>query len=323
MKKTVIILLVTLMILPLCLTSCKGSDKSEQGISVMCTFFPQYDWAKNIIGDAKGVELSLLVENGMDIHSYQPSVRDLARIASCDLFIYVGGESEEWVSEVIETTVSKDTVVISLLDILGDGACHIPESESGDDDPNTSHDHGNECAYDEHVWLSLKNARLFCDKITEALCDLDPENAELYASNNGTYGAALDQLDEKYQSVAESSANKTLLFADRFPFVYLTRDYGISYIAAFAGCSAETEASFATLARLSAAIGEHSLDCVIILEGSEKKLAQTVISSSENKECQILTMNSIQSVTRAEADGGASYLGIMEENLKALESALG
>ena len=283
-------------------------------LSVVSTIFPEYDWVREIAGDR--ADLTLLLDNGVDMHSYQPTATDVMKISDCDVFIYVGGESDIWVKDALKEAVNKDMKVVNLLDILGDAAKieePLPGTEPEED--------GKE--YDEHVWLSLKNAKLFCAEIAEAMSVADAGNAGIYRQNAAEYIKRLDELDREYAAAVSAAKHDTLVFGDRFPFRYMTDDYGISYYAAFDGCSAETEASFETVAFLAGKLDELGLNCVMTIDGSDKRIAETIIESSENKDRSILTLDSMQSTTMKDAQDGASYYGIMESDLNVLKEALG
>ena len=305
------------------MTACGGTAQNKNAaddgkLSVVATIFPEYDWAREVIGDASGADLDLLVDNGSDLHSFQPSADDIMKISSADIFIYVGGESDEWVSEVLEKADNEDMKVICLMDILGDEAKEEEEPEGAEE-----HEHEEEEEYDEHVWLSLRNAVMFCEEIKDALWEVDEENRETYEKNAGRYIEKLQALDLEYDRMTADTEKNVLVFGDRFPFRYLTDDYGIRYYAAFSGCSAETEASFETVRFLAGKVDESGLDCVMTIDGSDGKIAKTVSENTKSGSKKILMLDSMQSVTEKEIDEGASYLGKMKENLEVLEEALG
>jgi zinc transport system substrate-binding protein len=472
---------------------------SNEKLSIIATTFPQYDWIRQILGDkADTVELTLLLDDGVDLHSYQPTVEDIAKISACDMFIHVGGESDIWIHDVIETATNKDMVVINMLEVLGErvkdeelvegmehshdhghsaidpddirdrplsdwqgdwttiekalqtGAldeyvehnahendndfetqkaafnqrwrsdyptltisgtsvsfdgisadytyigyklvesdhggsvwygfeaqgkgAHAPyyialyDHGSGGHEDEHDHDHesphyhlryGNESfealtategwsptyfpsgatdeeiaktmrghshshehETDEHVWLSLKNAQILCDHIAGALEKLSQDNAGAFAANAEAYKAKLKEMDLTYQSAVESAPVNTLLFGDRFPFRYLVDDYGISYFAAFPGCSAETEASFETIVFLADKMDELTLAHVMVIESADQSIARTIIESTQAKSQNILVLDSMQSVTAQDAASGTTYLSIMENNLEVLKEAL-
>ena len=487
------------------------NNTDDETFSVVCTIFPEYDWVKEILGDhADNAELTYLLDNGVDLHSYQPTADDIMKISTCDLFVYVGGESDEWVEEALADVQNKDMKVINLMDVLGDSAkveelkegmqagehehdhehAEIEEAdikdrelsdfagswqslypflESGDlDEYVKSHaeehgepeeevreelaekwncdltaadidgdkisftykdgtkksgeykyagyspiladdgdikavmyqfeavsgdgpkyvmfnDHGYEPAtaehfhiyygddadfaatkenfkynpfflpadldgegalemleghgkgksdhdhdheheegeeeYDEHVWLSLKNAKVLCAEIEQNLEAVDPDNAADYKANLDSYAAKLDALDNDFQALVDASSAKTLVFGDRFPFRYFVDDYGLDYYAAFIGCSAETEASFETIAFLSDKIKELDCKAIFTLENSDKGIANTIISTS-GKDVEIVELNSLQSVSNDDISKGASYISIMQKNYDVLAGVM-
>ena len=296
-----------------------NSASNSSAPKIVTTIFPEYDWVNNILGkNPANAELTMLLSSGADLHSYQPTVADIMKISTCDLFIYVGGESDKWVDDALKEAVNKDMVVINLLETLGDKVKEeeIVEGMQGEDEEE-------EAEYDEHVWLSLKNAAILCDALTDAICKIDAPNAATYRANAASYIAKLNALDTKYAEVVANSAVKTVLFGDRFPFRYLVDDYGLSYYAAFVGCSAETEASFETIAFLAKKVDELSLGTILTIEGNNHKIAQTIAQNTKAKNQKILTLDSMQSVTSKDVKNGANYLSIMETNLETLKTALG
>lgn len=293
------------------------NGKSEK-LSIVCTIFPEYDWVKEIIGShADNAEITYLLNSGTDLHNFQPTADDILKISTCDLFIHVGGESDKWVGDALNGAVNKDMQTLDLMTLLGDSAKEEEVKEGMEAEEEDDHDEeGPE--YDEHVWLSLKNAKIICTDIAKAIAKADPDNAADYSSNLAAYSAKLDELDAKFASLAGSSKNKTLIFGDRFPFRYFVDDYGIDYYAAFVGCSAESEASFKTISFLADKLSELDCDTVFTIENSDKSIAEAVISNSKKKDCHIAELNSIQSVTSADAGNGVSYLSLMEQNYDVL-----
>jgi len=322
--KRIVTLALSLLLLICMLPGCGQSAKPEGKISVVCTIFPQYDWVRQILGDRAGeFDLSLLLGSRADLHNYQPSVDDIVNISKCDLFIYVGGESDGWVEDALAQAVNADMVMINLLDVLGDTA--KLEEHLEDDDGHHHDDEDNddeELEYDEHVWLSLKNARTLCFEISQALIALDGEHGGVYHSNWEAYNQKLREMDEQYQAAVDAAPIKTLLFGDRFPFRYLADDYGIQYDAAFPGCSAEAEASFDTIVRLAKKADAWGLHSVMVTESADKSIAGTIIENTTGKNQQILVLDAMQSVTMGDVQGGMTYLSIMESNLGVLKEAL-
>ena len=317
------IALASAVVLALTFSSCdQGTLSSDaEKIEVVCTSFSEYDWTREIAGGSEKVEVTYLLDNGVDLHNYQPSAEDIMKISDCDMFVYVGGESDKWVSDALSEARNKDMQVVKLLDVLGDfakeeeikeGMEAEEEEEDGEEGPE----------YDEHVWLSLRNAEICCDAICDTLCRLDAAGADGYRANLNAYMADLDQLDSEYVDMADKAKVRTIVFGDRFPFRYLVDDYDIDYYAAFVGCSAETEASFETIIGLSNKLDEFGLDTVFTIENSDQSIAQAVIDNSSDPDRSIETLNSIQSVTADMVSGGATYVSLMRQNLETLRKVL-
>ena len=294
----------------------KEDGAGRDSLSIVVSIFPAYDWARNVIGGDRTAELTLLVDSGVDLHSYQPSVEDILTISTCDLFIYVGGESDGWATDALSQAVNKDMVVINLLDELGERAREEEVVEGMEAEEEE------EGALDEHVWLSLKNAMTLSEAIGKALSEIDPQGADGYADNLAAYLEKLSALDEAYALAVGEAPRDTLLFGDRFPFRYLTEDYGLNYYAAFSGCSAETEASFETILFLADKVDELGLSGILTIDGSDRKIASTIAETAKKGKPEILTLDSIQSVTKEDMEKGVTYLSIMEENLEVLKKAL-
>ena len=297
----------------------------SDSIKIVATIFPEYDWVMNILGDNPGnAEVTLLLDNGVDLHSYTPTADDILKVSTCDMFIYVGGESDAWVEDALKEAVNKDMTVIDLLDVLGDSVKEeeVVEGMEAEEEEEESEDGEEEIEYDEHVWLSLRAASKLCDAIEEGLEKIDASNASVYQSNLSSYKEKLNVLDEKYEEAVSEGTKDTVLFADRFPFRYLTDDYGLKYYAAFVGCSAETEASFETVIFLANKVDELSLHTVLTIEGKDHRIAETVISSTASKDQEIKTLNSMQSCTSEDVKNGVTYVKIMEDNLEVLREAL-
>ncbi|WP_026492096.1 metal ABC transporter substrate-binding protein [Butyrivibrio sp. XPD2002] len=292
---------------------------------IVCTIFPEYDWVREILGEkAEGADLTMLLDNGVDLHSYQPTAEDIVKISECDLFIYVGGESDGWVDDALKEKTNKDMVVINLLDTLGDNVKEeeVVEGMEAEEEEEEEGEEEEGPEYDEHVWLSLKNTKILVAAIADALEKIDSENADIYKKNAEEYTAKLDALDVEYADTVKNAALDTVLFGDRFPFRYMVDDYGLKYYAAFVGCSAETEASFETIAFLAGKVDELGLKNVLTIEGQNHKIAETIIQNTSTKDQGVLTMDSMQSTTTEDVQGGATYLGIMESNLEVLKEAL-
>ena len=299
-------------------SSTNGTDTAKY--SIVCTTFPQYDWLREIIGEnADSFSLMLLLDKGGDLHSYQPTAESIARISSADMFVYVGGESDTWVADALKGAVNKDMRVVNLMDLLGG---MVKEEELVEGMQCYEEAEHEETEYDEHVWLSLKNAAYLTGALSETLQELDAEHAQEYAANAAAYIESLNALDREYADAVKQSEKKTILFGDRFPFRYLTEDYGINYYAAFAGCSTETDASFETVTFLSGKVDELGLHTILTIEGSDQKIAEIIRENTHGKNQQIQTVNSLQSVTAKEIQDGFTYLKAMRENYEVLKNAL-
>lgn len=322
-------------------------------ISIVCTTFPQYDWVKNILGEeAERFNVTLLLDNGVDMHSYQPAVKDIATAGSSDLFIYVGGESDTWVEDALKEAKNKDLKAINLMETLGNSVKeeevvegmqeerkslgHSHEKSSKEKQEQTqkeSHENSQEIngqkeaadeepEYDEHIWLSIRNAEIMVKNIEKAIEQLDSDNAKVYQTNAENYIKKLDTLDKQYANTIQNAKYKAILFGDRFPFRYMADDYDLKYYAAFAGCSAETMAEFETVTFLAKKADELRLPVILTIENSDGRIAEAVKSNTTKKNQKILAMNSLQSVTKEQLADGITYLQVMQENLSVLSEAL-
>ena len=319
MKKLCIGLLVLALLLAQALPGPALAEGEK--LKIVATIFPLYDWVRQIAGDSGNVELTLLLDTGADLHNFQPTVKDIVTLSQCDLFLYVGGESDRWVDDVLETARNDHLTRLSMLDALGDRV-RIEEIVEGMEHEEEEHGEEEEEEADEHVWLSLKNAQALVEKIADTLCALDTAHADAYRTNTAAYEEKLAALDGRYQEAVNAAAFDTLVFGDRFAFRYLMEDYGLSYFAAFSGCSAETEASFQTILFLANKVNELGLRAIMTLESPKTRIAETVRDATEMKNQKLLSLNSMQSITSGDVAAGANYLTIMEENLQVLREAL-
>ena len=325
MKKVISIIICAVMALGV-FTACSGnkSINTDSGkLKIITTIFPEYDWVRNITGDK--ADITMLLDNGVDLHSYQPTADDIIKISTCDVFVYVGGESDSWVKDTLKEAVNKDMVVLNLLDLLGENAKEEEEKEGMQAEEEEHEEEGVEeegPEYDEHVWLSLRNAAVLCQKISDAICEKDAANADFYKSNTTAYIEKLNGLDSQYKDAVSAAKQKTILFGDRFPFRYLTDDYGLDYYAAFVGCSAETEASFETIMFLARKVDELGLTSIMQIETSDGSIAETIKKNTKTGDQKILTIDSLQSVTAKDVESGSTYLSVMEKNLEVLKDAL-
>ena len=334
--KKITALLLALFMLVAALAGCGKQNDTNQTdkLSIVTTIFPEYDWVREILGEkADNAEITMLLDNGVDLHSYQPTADDIVKISDCDLFIYVGGESDEWVEDALRNAANRNMKVINLLEVLGDSVkteeivegmqeeeYEHEDAEEHEHEDAEEHEHEEEA--DEHVWLSLKNAKMLVRVISKALQELDPDSKDIYAANADAYVKKLSALDAEYQTAVDAASNKTILFGDRFPFRYLVDDYGLRYYAAFVGCSAETEAGFETISFLAKRVDEWKLPCVLTIEGAQHKIAETIVRNTTAKNQRVLTMDSMQSTTSKDVKNGTTNLSVMEKNLSVLKEAL-
>ncbi len=316
MKKLIALLLSLFFLLS---TALPAGMAEERPLKIVTTIFPIYDWVRQIIGE-QDADVTMLMDSGVDLHNFQPTAQDILTIAQCDLFIYVGGESDEWTEDVLKTAQNESMTAINLLDVLGDDVKEeeIVEGMEAEEEEGEEE----EAESDEHVWLSLRNAEKLVKVIAETLAEIDAEKAEPYRVNAESYIEKLRALDAQYAETVDAAAYKTILFGDRFPFRYLADDYGLTYYAAFAGCSAETEASFQTILFLAQKVDELGLPAVLTIENPKTRIAETVVNATQNKNQKILSLNSMQGVTAQEVKDGAAYLSLMESNLIVLRDAL-
>lgn len=315
--KKIFLTVLSLILVLYSFSSCNGDVQNipeDDGRPVIVTsVFSVYDWTQNVTGDKCNV--IYLDKSGADMHSFEPTASDIALLAKADVFIHIGGVSDKWVDSAINSAKNDSLSVLSLMTVTS-----VLEEETIEG--MQTHDHGEKDTdeYDEHIWLSLKKAQTSVDAICDTLCKADSSNAETYRTNAAAYIKKLSELDHRYESLMSGAKRNTILVADRFPFRYMTEDYGVEYFAAFPGCSAESEASFETITFLIEKTKELSLPCILIIEKSDGKLADTI---SRETGAEIRTLISCQSVTQADIDEGFTYLSAMEKNLTTLTEALG
>ena len=311
-------------------SSSVAESKSEETkkLSIVTTIFPAYDWVKQVVGDNKNVEISFLIDKGVDLHSYQASAADIAKITDSDLFVYVGGESDDWAEDIIKENPNLN--YINMVDSIGEAALAeelVEGMQDEEEHDNESEEHANEEGeheegeeeIDEHVWLSIKNAETIVSAIEAKLAEIDPDNKAEYEKNANDYLAKLDELDKEYKDTLSSIQNKTIIVGDRFPFRYLVNEYGIKYYAAFKGCDAGSEASFETVKFLANKMDELNMSDIFIIDGSKGDLAKTIVENTKDKNAKVLVLDSMQSTKSSD---NASYLDIMKKNLEVLKEVL-
>lgn len=329
-KSAVLYVIITVIIVMAALAGCRDNALSNAinggtaKKSIVCTTFPQYDWIREILKERQeDFELTLLLERGGDLHSYQPSAANIAMISSADMLVYVGGESDEWVGGVLRDALNEDMIKVNLMDALG-AAIREEELAEGMESRGERNalSFGNEKEYDEHIWLSLKNAAVLTETLLEGIKRLDGTNSSYYESNAKAYIEELRELDRLYEGAVKDADVKTLLFGDRFPFRYMAEDYALGYYAAFPGCSAETDASFDTITFLAEKADGLDIHAILVIEGSSLRLAGMIRDNTRGKNQEILAINSLQSVALKDIENGFTYINAMRDNLEVLKKAM-
>ena len=313
--KRIISVVIALILTTICMCSCGSKEKngrSDRKISIVATIFPGYDFARNIADE--NAEITMLLKPGTESHNYDPTPQDIIKIQDADLFIYVGGESDQWVDEILNSSSKKPKKVISMMDCVEKLEEEIVEGMQAEEDPDSD-----EVEYDEHVWTSPKNAIIISKRISSELKELDSSNAEAYEKRTNQYSKRLSAIDDEIRKTTETSERKMIVFGDRFPFKYLADEYGLNYYAAFPGCSSETEPSAKTVAFLIDKVRDEKIPVVFSIEFSNGKIADTICESTGAKK---LTLNSCHNVTQKQFDDGVTYYDLMKENTEKLREAL-
>lgn len=315
MKKFLVVLIMAVMVI---LSGCvTGFETKESELSVVSTIFASYDFAKEIAGEYGDV--SMLLKPGAESHSYEPTPKDIVTIGECDVFIYVGGENDAWVDDILESVDTSDMIIIKMLDLVDKYTEeHVEGMECHKEDCD-EHDHSDTEEWDEHVWTSPKNAVIICEAICEAFCEVNSVREKDYRDNLNSYTEELLTLDEEFQTAIEAGNQNTLVFGDRFPLRYFTEEYGLEYYAAFPGCSSDTEASAATIAFLIDKVKEENIPVIFKIELSSDNIARTI---AEDTGATVRTFNTCHNVTAEEFSQGVTYISLMEQNLEVIKEAL-
>lgn len=301
----------------------KIDEKTDNGVSILCSAYPQYDWVRNITEGADGVEVSLLLENGEEMHSFQPSADDIIRIKQSDVFIYNGGSSDRAIDDILSQNKTDGQIVINMMHEISDKLICKDETEGHHHHEPMEEDNHVDCyEADEHIWLSIKNAISLCEKIGEEIINADIANSEIYNKNLKEYTEALSKLDRDYTNVVSGAKRNEMVIADRFPFVYLAEDYGIVCYSAFPGCSGETDASFSTILYLADKLKSIGTEKMTVIEKSSMSVESAVREAMQSESAETYIMNSVQSVTDEDIKAGFSYLNVMRDNLEVIEKVL-
>ena len=301
------------------LCGCADRQRAEDGrLQVVCSVFPYYDFARQIGGD--DVDVTMLVAAGKETHSFEPTPLDVITLSQADVFLYNGGESEAWVDDILSAAGENIAVTLPLMPQVSALAEEWAEGMEGahDEHDHETHD-SDDIEYDEHVWTSPVLAKALCRAICDALCQADPAHQEDYQARLTDYLTQLDQLDAAFREVVDAGHRRLLVFGDRFPLLYFCKEYGLDYRAAFHGCASDTEPSLATLKYLIDKVEDEKIPVVYTIELSSRKVADAIAETTGAK---VLTFHSCQTVSRAEFDGGATYLSLMERNVEALREGL-
>lgn len=318
-KRAIALALCTAFLLVPTMLLCSCNSDTDTRPKIVATTFVLYDWVKNVLGeDAESYSLEILGANGADIHSYQPTVKDISLLSRCDVFVFIGGESDSWVEDTLRSANNKDMREIDLSSALGSMLCADADEHEHEDE----HEHGH--SFDEHIWFSFELARASVEKIAESLGERFPDKKDAFLANAQSYCGEITALEGEFSALCSNEQGESgcVVVADRYPFSYLFDSMGIEAHAAFEGCSAESEASFEVISRLSSVIDERKLGYVLICEDSDGRIAEAVIRNTKRRDAEILTLNSLQSLGKTDAAAGKSYLSVMRENLEVLKKAL-
>lgn len=313
-KNTILIIMITMLVMAF--ASCASTGESDKDkLTICCTIFPIYDWVTNITENVDGIDVKLLIEDGTDMHSYQPDIKAVSEIISSDVVVYVGGESDEWLVEALKNNPNDGRICISLMDLARD---YIYEEEIVE---GMMAQEEEEIEYDEHIWLSVKSAQIIVKCISEELCELDKEDAELITDNTEGYIKDLHNIDYAYEEYIDTIQNRVMIVADRFPFRYLCEDYDIDYYAAFPGCTTDANADFETIIFLGNKAKEVNAYALVTTENYANDISSGV-SESAGRRLDTICLNSMQAVTKRQIEEGTTYISICEKNLEALKQIL-
>lgn len=308
------------------ITACTSKNDIE-GLKIVTTSYVGYDFAKNVIGNKDNI--NLLLKPGSEAHSYDPTSQDIIALSKADIFIYVGGESDEWVTDTLETIDNKKLVVIKMMDIVenykeeiveGMQESHNHEDHNHEDEDEDEHSQGHEHEeYDEHVWTSPKNAMLILEKIAEEIINIDKENMEQYQQNKTAYLNQINEIDSQIKDIVQNAKRNVLIFGARFPFRYFVEAYNLSYYAAFPGCSSETEANAKTITFLINKVKSEKIPVVLKIELSNGNIADTIAEATNTK---VMTLHSAHNISKDDFDNNITYVDLMNRNIETLKGAL-
>lgn len=308
--KKMIALLTALFLL---IVSLPAGALAQEGLSVVTTIFPEYDFARAVAGSGEGIEM--LIKPGAESHSYEPTPMDIITIQKCDVFICVGGENDVWAQKILDGLDTSKMQIVRLMDIVEPMALEHHHADEHEHDHEDEHAH----EYDEHVWTSPVQSMAIVTAIAEAFAQADPDNADTYRANAQAYNAEIALLDEEIRALVDQAERKELVFGDRFPFLYFAREYGLDWVSAFPGCSTDAEASAATVAALIEKVKDDGVPVVCYIELSTHRIADTICEATGAKGMQL---HSCQNVTKEEFESGETYVSLMRKNFDTLREAL-
>ena len=301
MKKILIFIIIISTMLTI--SGCGFIQKENSKLKITTTIFPYYSFVKEICGDK--ADIQMLIKPGSESHTYDPTTQEILKIQNSDIFIYTGGESDAWVETALKSIDTSNLKIIKAIDFV---------------EPVNSkhHEHSHNNLYDEHIWTSLKNAILITEKISDVICGINTENTEFYKENTSTFIKKLSDLDKEFKTSIDST-DKTVIFADRFPFTYFAKDYNLNYISAFPSCSEESEPSVQTISQIINTIKNENISSIFYIEFSNQKIADTVIKETGTNK---LLFHSCHNITKEDFEAGVSYLSLMQQNLTNLKEAI-
>lgn len=313
-KKIFLLFIVPAIVIASVFSGCGQKESQVSGVKIVSTIFPQYDFARAITGD-KG-SLKMLIPPGGEAHTYEPTPQDIISIQEADVFLYIGGESDSWVDNILDSVDTSKTKVVRLIDYVD---TLQEETAEGMQEENHSDEAGDEPETDEHIWTSPKNAVKMVNAISNAICRADSQNDKYYKENTQSYVSKLDELDKSFSEIVKNGKRNEIIFGDRFPLIYFTKEYGLKYYAAFPGCASETEPSASTIAFLTDKVKEDKIPVVFKIELSSSAVADTIAGETG---AEVLTFYSCHNLSKDQFNSGETYLSMMTDNLTALKTAL-
>lgn len=315
-KKLLAVFMASALLLSLCACSSESGyfESDSTKLKIISTVFPPYDLAKHIAGD--NAEMKILLPPGSEAHTYEPTAKEIIAIQNCDIFLYIGGENEQWADKLISSNDTSKVKIVKLIDCV---PTLSEDDEDEHEDEHNHHEHDHEHETDEHIWTSPENARLMLSAVYDAICAVDPENSQTYTENKDAYDKQLADLDNEYKTAVDNAKNKTIVLADKFPFRYLAHEYGLDCYAAFSSCSDESEPSVSTMIKLTKKIKENNIPVVYYLEFSSTKIADTLCDETGATK---LMLHSCHNVSKQDIENNVSYIDLMKQNLENLKVAL-